>query len=109
MDNDLSGNISVREHKGNVATVEPKKINTFNNDLEKHKHVKKNEIMFRCLGEIMTPLSRNGIKHQKCKFKRNVPLTRAPRHILIKSFFLAIGYIYLHDLSHKFVKRFKLL
>ena len=24
MDNDLSGNISVREHKGNVATVEQK-------------------------------------------------------------------------------------
>ena len=86
-----------------------RKINIFNNDLEKHKHVKNNEIMFRRLGEIMTPLSRNGIKHQKCKFKRNVPLTRAPRYILIKSFFLAIGYIYLHDLSHKFVKRLKLL
>lgn len=25
VDNDLSGNISVREHKGNVATVEQKK------------------------------------------------------------------------------------
>ena len=78
MDNDLSGNISVREHKGNVAKVDKRKINSFNNDLEKHKHVKNNEIMFRRLGEIMTPLSRDGIKHQKCKFKRNVPLTRAP-------------------------------
>ena len=32
------------------------------------------------------------------------PLTRAPRYILIKSFFLAIGWSYLHDLSHMFLK-----
>ena len=37
------------------------------------------------------------------------PLTRAPRYILIKSFFLAIGWSYLHDLSHTFLKRLKLL
>ena len=30
------------------------------------------------------------------------PLTRAPRYILIKSFFLAIGQSYLHDLSHNY-------
>ena len=29
-------------------------------------------------------------------------LTRAPRYVLIKSFFLAIGWRYLHDLSHTF-------
>ena len=86
MDNDLSGNISVREHKGNVAKVEHNvhifqknnKINTVNNDLEKHKHVKNNEIMFPRFGE-MTPLSRHGKKHQKCKFKRNVLLTGGSR------------------------------
>ena len=38
------------------------------------------------------------------------PLTRAPRYILIKSFFLAIGQSYLHDLSsHTFLKSLKLL
>ena len=31
------------------------------------------------------------------------PLTRAPRYILIKPFFLAIGGSYLLDLSHMFV------
>ena len=36
------------------------------------------------------------------------PLTRAPRYILIKSFFLAIGWRYLHDLSHAFLKRLTL-
>ena len=33
------------------------------------------------------------------------PVTRAPRHILIKPFFLAIGRSYLRDLSHTFWKR----
>ena len=37
------------------------------------------------------------------------PLTRALRYILIKPFFLAIGWSYLHDLSHTFLKRLKLL
>ena len=37
------------------------------------------------------------------------PLTRAPRYILIKSFFLAIGWSYPHGLSHTFLKRLKLL
>ena len=32
------------------------------------------------------------------------PLTRAPWYILIKSFFVAIGRSYLHDLSPKFWK-----
>ena len=33
--------------------------------------------------------------------------TRAPRYILFKSFFLAIGRSYRHDLSHTFSKRLK--
>ena len=37
------------------------------------------------------------------------PLTRGPRYLLIKSFFLAIGWSYLHDLSHTFLERLKLL
>ena len=37
------------------------------------------------------------------------PLTRAPRYILMKSFSLAIGRSYLHDLLHTFLKRLKLL
>ena len=37
------------------------------------------------------------------------PLTRAPGYILIKNFFLAIGWSYLHDLSYTFLKRLKLL
>ena len=37
------------------------------------------------------------------------PLTRALQYILIKPFFLAIGWSYLHDLSHTFLKRLKLL
>ena len=32
------------------------------------------------------------------------PLTRAPWYMLIKSFFVAIGQSYLHDLSHVFKK-----
>ena len=36
------------------------------------------------------------------------PLTRVPLYILTKSFFVAIGLSYLHDLSHKFLKRLKL-
>ena len=36
-------------------------------------------------------------------------LTRAPWYILIRSFFVAIGQSYLHDLSHVFLKRLKLL
>ena len=36
------------------------------------------------------------------------PITRAPRYILIKSL-LVIGKIYLHDLSHTFLKRSKQL
>ena len=36
-------------------------------------------------------------------------LTRAPRYVLIKSFFLAIRWRYLHDLSPTFLKRLKLL
>ena len=35
------------------------------------------------------------------------PLTRAPWYKLIKSFFLAIGRSYLHDLSPTFLKRLK--
>ena len=37
------------------------------------------------------------------------PLTRAFRYILIKPLFLAIGWSYLHDLSHTFLKRLKVL
>ena len=37
------------------------------------------------------------------------PLTRALRCMLIKPFFLAIGWSYLHDLSHTFLKRLTLL
>ena len=37
------------------------------------------------------------------------PLTRAPRWILIQSFFLAIGWRYPHGLSHRFLRRLKLL
>ena len=37
------------------------------------------------------------------------PVTRVPQYILIKSFFLVIGQSYLHDLSHTFLKRLKLL
>ena len=37
------------------------------------------------------------------------PLTRAPRDTIIKSFLLAIGWSYFHDLSHTFLKRLKLL
>ena len=36
------------------------------------------------------------------------PLTRVPRYILIITFFPAIGWSYLHDLSHMFFKRLKL-
>ena len=36
-------------------------------------------------------------------------LTRALRYIPIKPFFLTIGWSYLHDLSHTFLKRLKLL
>ena len=45
------------------------------------------------------------------KVDQNVykPLTRAFRYILIKPFFLAIGWSYLHDLSHPFLKGLKLL
>ena len=32
-------------------------------------------------------------------------ITRAPRYILIQSFFLAIGWSYLHDLSQTFFKK----
>ena len=41
------------------------------------------------------------------KVDQNVdkPLTRVSRYILIKSFFLAIGGSYLHDLSRTFLKR----
>ena len=35
------------------------------------------------------------------------PGTGAPRYIPIKSFFLAIGQSYLHDLSHTFSKRLR--
>ena len=35
------------------------------------------------------------------------PLTRAPRYILMKSFSLAIGRSYLHDLSHTRFKKIK--
>ena len=38
------------------------------NDLERHKHVKTNEIKFRRFGYLMTPLLRNG---NKCEFKRS--------------------------------------
>ena len=34
------------------------------------------------------------------------PLTRAPRYVLIKSFFLAIGSSFLYDLLQTFLKRF---
>ena len=37
------------------------------------------------------------------------PLTGAPRYILMKSFFLAISWSYLHDLSNTSLKRLKLL
>ena len=47
------------------------------------------------------------------KVERNVykshPLTRAPRYMLIKLFVLAIGWSYLHDLSHRFLTGLKLL
>ena len=36
-------------------------------------------------------------------------LIRALWYVLIKPFFLAIGWSYLHDFSHKFLKRLKLL
>ena len=51
------------------------------------------------------------IIHYFVKVEKNVYklLTRAPRYILIKSFFLAIGWSYLHDLSQTFLKRLKLL
>ena len=50
------------------------------------------------------------IIRQFVKVDQNVqkPLTKAPRYILIKSFFLAIGWSYLHGLSHTFLKRLKL-
>ena len=35
------------------------------------------------------------------------PLTRASQYILIKSFFLAIGRSYLHDLSHTFLNHYE--
>ena len=35
------------------------------------------------------------------------PLTRASRYILIKSFFLAIGRSYLHNLSHTFLNHYE--
>ena len=46
------------------------------------------------------------IIHGLGKVDQNVDklLTRVPRYILIKSFFLAIGGSYLHDLSHTFLK-----
>ena len=37
------------------------------------------------------------------------PLIRAPKNILIKSFFLAIGYSSRYDLSHTFLKRLELI
>ena len=37
------------------------------------------------------------------------PLTRALRYIPIRPFFLTIGWSYLQDLSHTFLKRLKLL
>ena len=38
-----------------------------NNDFQKHKHVKSNEIVFRGFGDIMTPLSRNRNKNASSK------------------------------------------
>ena len=43
------------------------------------------------------------IRKLKVAYIANKPLTRAPRFILIKSFFLAIGWSYLYDLSHTHV------
>ena len=55
----------------------------------------------------------SGLKiiRQFVKVDQNIqkPLTKAARYILIKSFFLAIGWSYLHGLSHTFLKRLKLL
>ena len=54
----------------------------------------------------------SGLKviRQFVKEDQNVqkPLTKAPRYILIKFFFLAIGWSYLHGLSPTFLKRLKL-
>ena len=38
-----------------------------NNDFGKHTHVQSNEIMFRRLGDIITPLSRNRNKNASSK------------------------------------------
>ena len=55
----------------------------------------------------------SGLKiiRQFVKVDQNIqkPLTKAARYILIKSFLLAIGWSYLHGLSHTFLKRLKLL
>ena len=53
----------------------------------------------------------SGFKIIRFKTKTVVykPLTRALRYILIKSFCLGIGRSYFHYLSHRFLKRLKLL
>ena len=55
----------------------------------------------------------SGLKiiRQFVKVDQNIqkPLRKSARYIIIKSFFLAIGWSYLHGLSHTFLKRLKLL
>ena len=63
-------------------------------------------LSLKAIGSAVSKLFANLLKKTKMFTKL---LTRAPQCILIKSFFLAIGWSYLHDLSHTFLKRLKLL
>ena len=63
-------------------------------------------LSMKAIGSAVSKLFANLLKKTKLFTKL---LTRAPQYILIKSFFLAIGWSYLHDLSHTFLKRLRLL
>ena len=63
-------------------------------------------LSLKAIGSAVSKLFANLLKKTKMFTKL---LTRALRYILIKPFFLAIGWSYLHDLSHTFLKRLKLL
>ena len=65
-------------------------------------------LSLKAIGSAVSKLFANLLKKTKILMFTKL-LTRAPQCILIKSFFLAIGWSYLHDLSHTFLKRLKLL
>ena len=73
----------------------------------KTKRALKRKVNLKNLKFIKKPIERFNLLKKIKMFTE--PLTRALRSILIKHFFLAIGWGYLHDLSHTLLKRLKLL